>query len=171
MTRPGHNFPPADELPIPSNVQPDSSWTRRMLEMAVHIGPYATLLLVERFGGMRIYIPADWSRGKVYEDKGSIRDVVGDKTAKILSDIYTREYFHFPTARLALATARRAPVIASVRSGDITGAKAARLLGTSRPYLSHLVNKTEEGTDVEAAAWTGPRDPSQLDMFGDVPDA
>jgi hypothetical protein len=118
-----------------------------MLEMADHIGPYATLLLVERFGGMRIYVPKDYAKGKSYPDRGSIREVVGEEAARKLSQIYCREYLAIPTGRTALARARRAPIIAAVRSGNMTGGDAARMLRVARPYLSHLVNHTAEGTD------------------------
>lgn len=172
MTKIGHNFPPPDELPLPEDVQPGPGWTERMLEMADHIGAYRTLLLVDRFGGMRIYIPADWTRGKSYEGKGSIRDVVGDKAARVLSEIYRREFFLVPTAKHALARARRHAVIASVRAGDISGADAAKMLKTTRPYLSHLVNGTDEGTeDGELPPRTGRGFPGQLDMFGDDQEA
>lgn len=168
MTRPGHNFPRADELPIPSDIQPDDSWSDRMLEMAEHIGAYRTLLLVDRFGGMRIYFPADHSRGKVYMGKGSIRDVVGDEAAGILSRVYRREFFLVPTGKTALARARRRDIIASVRAGDTTGAEAARMLETSRPYLSYLVNQTDEGKDQsEPPQSGGRRDTAQPDLFGD----
>lgn len=172
MTKMGHNFPPPDELPIPEDVRPGPGWTERMLEMADHIGPYRTLLLIDRFGGMRIYIPADWTKGKRYEGKGSIRDVVGDQAAKILSEIYRREFFLVPTAKHALSRARRHAVIASVRAGDISGADAAKILKTSRPYLSYLVNETDEGMDGgEMPRRNGRGLAGQLDMFGEGEEA
>jgi hypothetical protein len=163
----GHNFPPPDELPIPEDVQPGDGWTERMLEMADHIGPYRTLLLVDRFGGMRIYIPADWTKGKVYEGRGSIRQVAGDEAARILSDIYRREYIVVPTAKAAVARARRGAVIASVRQGDMSGAGAAKLLGTSRTYLSHLVNQTDEGLAPGETPRSSHRHAGQPDLFGE----
>lgn len=165
MTRHGHNFPRAHDLPLPADAQPDSSWTANMVEMADHIGASAVLRLVDRFGGMRIYIPADWARGKVYEGKGSIREVIGDKAARILSDVYRREFILVPTAKAALRRARRAAVIAAVKAGDISGAEAARILETSRPYMSFLVNQSDEGDPATAPA--GRRVSNQLDMFGD----
>lgn len=171
MSKIGHNFPKPDDLPIPRDIQPDDSWTDRMLEMAEHIGPYRTLLLVDRFGGMRIYFPADHTRGKVYMGKGSIRDVVGDEAAEILSRVYRREFFLVPTGKTALARARRRDIIASVRAGDTTGAEAARILETSRPYLSYLVNQTDEGKDQgEQPRPGGRRDTAQPDLFGDEQD-
>jgi hypothetical protein len=118
-----------------------------MLEMADHIGAYMTLLLVDRFGGMRIYVPKDFTRGKVYRDRGSIREVIGDEAARKLSEIYTTEYLHIPTGRLALAQARRAPILAAVRAGRMSGNDAAKLLRTSRNYLARLVNQTREGME------------------------
>lgn len=167
MSRIGHNFPPMDGLPIPEDVQPGPGWTDRMVEMADHIGAYRTLLLVERFGGMRIYIPAEYDRGKVYEGKGSIRDVIGEEAAQTLSRVYRREFFQVPTARHAIARARRQGIIASVRARRITASEASRILGTSRTYLSHLVNQTEEGC-ADGDPPPCPRtSSSQMDLFGD----
>jgi hypothetical protein len=169
MTKIGHNsFVAGSELPIPTDVRPGPGWTEQMLEMADHIGAYRTLLLVERFGGMRIYVPADWSLGKVYDGKGSIRDVIGEEGARILSRIYCREYLVLPTARHALSRARRQAMIASARAGDIPVSEAARRIGTTRPYLSYLVNQTDEASGDDAPPErNGRRDTSQLDMFGD----
>jgi hypothetical protein len=167
VSKMGHNFRSADELPIPQDVQPGDGWTERMLEMADHIGAYRTLLLVDRFGGMRIYVPADWTKGKDYEGKGSIREVVGDEAARILSDIYRREYIVVPTAKTALARARRGGIIALVREGGITGADAAKLLKTSRTYLSYLVNQTDEGMAPGEAPHSSRRHAGQPDLFGE----
>lgn len=165
MTRIGHNFRAVEELPIPEDVRADRHWTETMVEMAAHIGPYRTLLLVDRFGGMRIYVPADWRKGKTYEGIGAIRDVIGDEGARILSDVYRREYLLVPTARAALAAARRAPLIAQIRSGDLSITEGARILGTKRSYLSHLVNHSTEGGG-DPGPTTG-RARGQMDLFGD----
>lgn len=142
---------------------------------------------------MRVYIPADYTRGKAYEGRGSIRQVIGDRAAEILSDVYRREYLLIPTAREALDRARRAPIIAAVRSGDMTATDAAKALSTSRPYMSYLVNQRDEwdlplhGEDrarvLQALGRRDPRDhpedwedvpcrgrrglPGQMDLFGD----
>jgi hypothetical protein len=166
MSSIGHNFPPPDRLPIPEDVRPGPGWTDQMLEMADHIGPYRTLQLVERFGGMRIYIPADPERGKVYEGRGSIIDVIGIGAAAKLSAIYRREYLIIPTARYALARARRQALIASARAGRLSIAEAARQFGTSRPYMSELVNNSDEATGHRSARPSA-RSTGQADLFGD----
>lgn len=172
MTRIGHNFPGADIADIPEDVTPGKGWTPFMLEMADHIGAYATILLVARFGGQRIYIPADPERGKHYEDRGTIRDLIGKQKAQILSHVYRREYLSIPTAKYALRRARREGLVASARAGDITAAEAARRIGTTRPYMSHLVNHTDEGDD-DAAPPPRPSAAShgQMHLFGDGEDA
>jgi hypothetical protein len=167
MSKIGHNFPPSQALPIPEDVRPGPGWTERMLEMAEHIGAYRTLLLAQAFGGERIYIPADFRAGKVYPGRGSIREVVGDEAARILSDVYGREYFWFPTAKTALARARRAPVIASVRAGDISAADAARMVGISRTYIAHLLNETREGLADDELPARARRCPGQMDLFAE----
>jgi hypothetical protein len=172
MSEIGHNFPPGDIAGIPETVQPDKAWTPLMLEMADHIGPYATLLLVARFGGQRIYIPADPDKGKEYEGRGTIRALIGADKAAILSHVYRREYLSIPTAAYALRRARRQGLIASVRAGDITGAEAARRVRTTRPYMSHLVNQTDEGQDPgELPGRRTGRIPGQMYLFDDDDDA
>lgn len=161
----GHNGAPQD-LPIPEDVRPGPGWTGEMLEMAEHIGAWRTLQLVEAFGGMRIYIPADPARGKSYPGRGSIVDVVGIGAAAKLSAVYGREYFVFPTARHALARARRAPLVAAARAGRLSVSEAARILRTSRPYMSELVNNDE----ADAPARRPHRDARQTDLFGDAQD-
>jgi hypothetical protein len=172
MSKIGHNFAAAPELEIPKDVKPGAGWTPRMLEMAAHIGPYLTLVLIDRFGGQRVYFPADPARGKFYPDIGTIQDVVGAQAAAILSYVYQREYVPIATARLALRRARRQALIASARAGDITVSEAARKIGTSRPYMSYLVNQTDEGAEGgEILPLQRKRSPGQMDMFGDEGDA
>ena len=170
MSRIGHNFQ-TGEPPIPDDVQPGPGWTALMLEMADHIGPLRTLLLVERFGGQRIYIPADVERGKSYEGRGTIRDLIGLEAARTLSHVYRREYLSIPTAKHALRRARRQGLVAAARAGDIEVSEAARIVGTTRPYMSHLVNQTDEGTEGEDISRRSGRIPGQLSMFGDEDDA
>lgn len=128
------------ELPIPVNVRVGPGWTGQMIEMADHIGPYPTLLIVARFGGQHLYIPVD-------PECGPLREVVGSETAAILSRIYGRERFAVPVGRSALSRARRGPVLAKVRAGKLTASAAARMIGTARSYLSHLLNHTNEGKE------------------------
>jgi hypothetical protein len=122
-----------------------------MLEMSDFIGPYATVLMVKAFGGQRIYIPADHLRGKRYRGIGTIVDVIGEDAAAELSKIYRREYVWLPKGKAVMARARRAPFLAAIRAGLMSATLAARILGTSRTYMSHLVNATDEGTAVEPA--------------------
>lgn len=160
------DLPSLDDIPIPPDVVPDSSWSARMLEMADHIGPYATLRIVEAFGGEKRYITAD-------PLKNPFRELIGDEAAAILSQVYRREYYSVPVCGTALRRARRAGVLAAVRDKSITAADAARILRTSRTYLSYLVNQTSEGNNVVPFT---PRirtrvDPRQLDIFACDPEA
>lgn len=150
-----------NDLPIPEDVVPGPGWTGQMLEMADHIGPYATLLLVERFAGQNIYIPKDPARGRLAE-------VIGQEKAAIMSRVYACNRLEIPRARAALDRARRAPIVALARKGDMTVAEAAVRARTTRTFMSYLVNRTTEGCD--GAEWTPPRravDPRQIEMFTD----
>lgn len=154
-----------DDIPLPQDVVPGPGWTGQMREMAAHIGPYATLLVVDRFGGQDVYIAADPARNV-------LRDLIGADKAAIMSRVYRRERLQIPTAKLALRRARRQPVIAMARAGDISIAKAAQILKSQRSYVSWLVNHGDEG-DVDPASWAkmaddirrAQRDPRQIELF------
>ena len=167
MSRLGHkSFFAGAELPIPEDASPGPGWTEQMLEMAAHIGPYRTLQLVECFGGSRIYVPQDPTRAKSY---ASVVDCIGAAAADKLSKIYGREYLEVPTARYAVARAKRAPLLAEVRAGRVTVSDAARRLKSSRPYVSYLINDTDEGKRRAGSIPLPPpeRDPAQIELFGE----
>lgn len=152
-------LPSLSEYPIPRDVAPGPGWSARMLEMAEHIGPYETLLIVDRFGGQDVYVPAD-------ADKSPFAELIGREKAAALSWAYRRERLAVPTAPYALARARRAAIIAAVRANKLTVSDAARIMGVRRDYASKLINRTDEGQGVVPARFLPkPRDPRQLDMF------
>ncbi|HEX8224500.1 MAG TPA: hypothetical protein VF605_11850 [Allosphingosinicella sp.] len=170
MSKYGDDFRKGASLVIPEDIQPGPGWTEQMLELADHIGNRATLQLVERFGGEQLYVPVDPHSGDV---AARIREVIGARATEILCKVYRREFIEIPAAKYALARAQRHDIIAAVRSGDISVSRAARILGTSRTYLSFLVNQTDEGT--EGAGWSASRSgtvrlPGQLDLFGEPED-
>lgn len=151
-----------EDLPIPKDAGPTRLWTGQMLELAAHIGPYATLLLVDRIGGQKVLIPIDPARNR-------LRDVIGTDAAATLSRVYGANEILVPVARAALNEARRGPVIAAIREGRLTVAAAAPILRTASRYLSYLVNHTDEGRSDRPWVPTRVRpraaDPRQLDMF------
>lgn len=150
------------ELPIPEDVQPTRLWSGQMLEMAVHIGPYATLQLVDRLGGQSVLIPMDPERNRLTE-------VIGRDKAAVMSRVYGREYLSIPMGTAALNEARRAPVIAAIRSGKLTIQAAVPILRLKRATISNLVNHTDEGTGTvqDIALPQRQRDTRQLEMFSE----
>ena len=150
-------LPRLDELPIPADVRPGPGWTQQMTEMADHIGAYTTLCIVARYGGTQVYIGRDPARSPFAE-------VVDAATAAAIADIYGGNRLLVPVGRVAIARARRAVVLAAVRAKRISGADAAKVLGTSRTYLSPLLNETDEGCAMEPAAAVS-RFPRQGDLF------
>lgn len=159
----GHNAR-LDDLPIPEDIQPGPGWTEQMLEMSDHIGPYATMLVVERYGGQQIYISADPKRNV-------LRDLIGAAAAATMSHVYRRERLEIPTAKYALARARRRGIIARCRTNELSVSEAARILGTSRTYLSNLVNNSDEATGEEQAPERSVRrDHGQMHLFGEDED-
>jgi hypothetical protein len=161
MTSP-QKLPTIDELPIPENVTPGPGWTSQMVEMADHIGPYATLLFVERYGGQQLFFTQSFV-------DGDLARLIGQEAAQTLREVYRGERVLMPTAKQAVAYAKRQPILAAVRAGDLTGQEATRILKTSRTYVSHLLNNTSEGTGVTPPPEFRSRrrriDPRQIDMF------
>lgn len=162
--RESSTFVGGDELPIPEDVQPGPGWTAQMVEMADHIGPYATMLIVDRYGGQQIHFTRDLAEGELAQ-------LIGEKAARTLRHVYMNERVYVPVARQALDYARRQPIVAAARAKLISMAEAARLLKTSRPYMSYLVNQTTEGTGAvppPSLANRRPKhDPRQISMFPD----
>jgi hypothetical protein len=152
-------LPSLSDFPIPADVVPGAGWCELMREMADHIGPVTTLMIVEHFKGQNIYVPADAA-------KSPFLPLIGAEKARVLAWVYRRETLAIPTAAYALARARRGPVMASVRRGDMTVSDAARILGVRRDYASRLLSKTDEGRNIAPSPATNARhDPRQGDLF------
>jgi len=147
-----------EDLPIPHDVAMTGRWPAQLVEMADHIGAYHAMRIVERFGGQQIYVSAD-------PERNCLREVLDARLTRIMSHVYGRQEIEVPVARAALMEARRAPVIASVRNGDMTVAEAARILGTARTYVSQLVNRSREAAVAEPLRRPSLRDPRQIEMF------
>lgn len=130
-----------------------------MRDMADCIGAYETLLISDRYGGQEIYIPADAT-------KNPFLPLIGAAKARALSWTYRRITLPVPTAGYALRRARRAGIVAAVRSGDCTVADMARMLGIRRDYASKLVNQTDEGREtLPLLALTPRQDHRQLSLL------
>jgi hypothetical protein len=123
-----------ENLPIPPDIQPDASWPPSLIEMAAHIGPYATMLVADRFGGLDLYMPLESERSPVI-------DVIGSEKTGILSQAYQRESFVVPVAAEALHRARRRNVLCAVRDRKVSLTEAAYVLRTSRRYLLKLLEE------------------------------
>jgi hypothetical protein len=150
------------DLPIPLDVQPGKYWTEVMLELSAHIGPYATLVLVDALGGTDPYIP-------VCTVDSKYAPIIGEEKAAILHKVYGLERLQLPVAGDALRHARRAGVLAAIRAGDLTLTEAAKIRDMgSRAYISYLLNHTGEGTEAKAlAVQPGRLGSRQLALFND----
>lgn len=122
----------------PGSLTKREGWTPQLIELAHHIGIEPTLKPVERYGGQSVYI----SRKPRHP---SIEEAIGSAAAELLRRIYTCERIAVPNARYLLARRNRAEIVAQARAGLIGITKAARVIGTSRTYMSHLVHHTNEG--------------------------
>jgi hypothetical protein len=150
-----------EDLPIPQDAKPQATWPESMLEMAAHIGPFATLQLVDQFGGKELYVPlqaAGWH----------VANLIGWVKAQKLCQIYGRERLPIPVARTAIFHAKRQPIIAAVRARKMTLTEGAHILRTSRTYLSGLVNADRQGKGDAPVPELSPRRRQyvgQMEMF------
>lgn len=122
----------------PKDVQIGPGWTSQMREMADHIGAYRTLLVSAHFGRQQVYIAADPRRSP-------LTPLIGTQASQTLSHVYRGERSSVPRASHALRVAQRHRVLRAVREGRLSKTEAARLIGSSRTYVSHLVNHSREG--------------------------
>ena len=157
-------LPRLEDLPIPENIQPQDFWSETALEMADHIGAYATLCVMEAAGGGDLYIPADPALNP-------FRGIIGDAKAATLSFVYGRERLPIPVGTMPLAHARRQRLIASVRAGRISVVRAAGILGVARRHLSRIVNQTSEGIGYEPLDLPEPRPLAILRMAVSIVEA
>lgn len=146
------------DLPIPIDAPVTRKWPGQMIEMADHIGAYHTLRVIERFGGQQIRVPID-------PERSPFREILDARLVKLMARIYGGNELELPVGRNVLAEARRAPVLASVRNGDMTVREAARILGTARTYVSELVNRTNEANGAVPMRRPSRVDSRQIDMF------
>lgn len=151
-------FPCLDDFSIPRNIQPDQTWTESMREMSDHIGPYATLRIVAEFGGTDVYVGKTAARSP-------FRNIVDAEACERLARIYGRERVLIPVAASAVKRAKRAGLISAVRAGSLSLDKAAKIIGTSRTYVSHLKNHTDEGVGVEPSEIPLPREAALVLCF------
>lgn len=151
-------LPRLDELPIPPDVKVGPGWTGQMIEMADHIGAYATLRIVAAHGGETVYVPNGM------EDYSPFANLLSREQRNIFARVYGANRISIPVGRTALNRARRAVVIAAVRASKLTGAEAQQIIGTSRSYVAHLVHHTDEGMD-KATHAKAKALPPQGDLF------
>ena len=146
------------DLPIPEDAQVTDKWPAQMVEMADHIGPLATLRLIDQLGGQQVRVPLD-------PERSPFRDVLSPSLVRTMAQIYGGNELELPVARPALTEARRASVLASVIKKDITVREAARILGTARTYVSYLINRSTEGRGAEPLRRPRHGDDRQIELF------
>lgn len=134
------------DFAIPSTIEQDGGWGAGMRDLAQQIGPYATLLMCDVFGGQSIYFPrnADQSRGM-----NRIVNLIDDGPTRALCQAFGGRHVAVPKASTVLARARRAVVLSHARAGNLAVASAAAILGVTRNYAGRLINHTDEGLGVE----------------------
>ncbi|WDF73506.1 hypothetical protein [Novosphingobium sp. KACC 22771] len=159
MARP-RTFRP-DDIPIPTDVQAHENWAPIMLDMAAHIGPYSTLLLVDAFAGQNVYVSRN-------PDKNPFIEIVGADKAAIITQVYCRERLQIPSGRRELLRARRQGIVAAVRERLMTASEGAAILRMPRRHFTRLLNKTDEGLECQPLVLKPRKDPRQLDMFSET---
>lgn len=149
--------PDLRDIPIPKAVRPGKGWTQLMLELAEHISHYAVMQLVDRWGGLDLYVP-------VKAEGWFVSEAIGLGEARKLVAGFPSESLRLPTAKYALERCRRAAVIADVRDGKTSLTQAAWVLGLTRSSVCHLANKTDEADDAPPERGV-PRANRQLGLF------
>lgn len=148
------------DIPIPDDVQPDTSWSQLLLEIAEIIGPRDTLRLVDAIGGREVYFAKSGPMPELLQ-------LFGNEKAEALNYHFMGDWFELPTAKLALTRARRGAIIAAVRDEKMTAGQGASILNIGTRYMRHLVKRGEEGQDAVPLLLKRKVDPRQIDMFPD----
>lgn len=132
------------DFPIPENVVAGGKgWSLLMNEMAEYIGARDVLRLCDAMGGVQVYFPIKNANGVLFP-------VLDEEKNRALSEIFGGTRLTLPTAKYAIAIARRAAVAALVRDGKLSVADGAVIAGIRRDAMSSLINHSEEGLGVEA---------------------
>lgn len=151
------DLPSFDALPIPPDVTVGTGWSPLMAEIADHIGPYATLKLLERFGGENFRISRASRRDRFAE-------VIGEDAARAFQEAFHGEKLDLPTGRDAIWRAKAKPIIEQVTDGHLTIADAARILRVGRTRIHALLSEGERAGVPRRRKRHLP-DPRQIDMF------
>jgi hypothetical protein len=154
------DLPVLADLPIPTDVAVGPTWPPSMVEMADYIGAFDALRVSEALGGQEVYIPKDPRRSP-------FADVLDGEQIATLAHVYGGSRYSVPTGTRELLAARRAGVVAAVRSKRLSVQDAATICRTSRTYMSFLVNHTQQGkgATVPPLLRRGQADPRQIDLF------
>lgn len=126
------------ELPIPAEVEETTYFCPLMVELAAHIGVRDTLRLCEAYGGRYLYLSLRGPREDLVK-------LLGQEKASTMCRIYGLETLLIPTARAALAHARRAPILRRALTNEITPSEAADMIGTSIDYVYQLLQQLRTG--------------------------
>lgn len=149
-----------EPLPIPRDVKPSAAWPDSMIEMADHIGAYAAMLIVEKFGGLRIKFASD-------PELSAAKPVIASTANRQLSEIYGNQTIEVPLAPRALREARMGGVLADLRAHRLTYTDAViRLrLGGIRVSVKQLAQLAARPPAPPKARAVKPARPAQLAMF------
>lgn len=152
------DLPRYDELPIPSEVSVGTGWSPLMVEIADHIGPYATLKLLERYGGEHFRISRASRRNPFVE-------AIGEEAARVFCEAFHGEKIDLPTGHDAIWRARAKPIINRVRHGALTIADAARILRVRRTRIHAVLAEGDAAGEPPRRRKGREPDPRQIDMF------
>lgn len=109
--------------------------TREVAPLVAKIGAEATLALVERWGGLRLYVPSPAS------PDGELWRVVGEDAARYLAHRYGREQIKVPLARnwrILVYHARGLPQ-----------AQVARRVGVIERTVERVLSRAKSGRSVQ----------------------
>lgn len=155
------DLPRFEDLPIPPDVTPGVGWSSLMLEISDHIGPYATLQLIDALGGETFRV----SRSDAQHAR--LSRVMGSEAASTFQRIFQGGKIDIPLGREAVFRARAKPIVEQVRDGLLTVADAARILRARRSRIHELLREGES-QGAPPRKRVVPVDPRQIVMFPDA---
>lgn len=126
-----------DELPIPEDATAGLGWSPLMLEIADHIGPYATLKLLDALGGEHIRVSGTAAQREL------LAAAIGAVKSTVFQNAFRGCKLDLPVARYAMLRAKGRPVLQAVAQRELKIADAARILGVGRTRVHDLLSELQ----------------------------
>lgn len=129
-----------DDLPIPEDATIGVGWSPFMVELADHIGAYATLKLLDALGGESIRVSGTEAQRELFAA------AIGAEKAAAFQSAFKGCKLDLPVARDAIVRAKSKPVLQAVAQEKLNTVDAARILRVARTRIWTLLNEPSRAT-------------------------